>query len=155
VVVVALCGRSDDLVARLEHAYAGDGQVRVLGFTDEMAELLAATDVLVHSTAGLTVLEAYMLGCRVLSFGLGVGHIRVNNEAFARFGIAEVVSSRRGLRPALERALAGERTARYPQFARLPEASAAILGLASATAAGSPPGRPGGGRRLRPRSGVG
>jgi UDP-N-acetylglucosamine:LPS N-acetylglucosamine transferase len=154
VVVVALCGRSDDLVGRLEHAYAGDEQVRVLGFTDEMAELLAATDVLVHSTAGLTVLEAYMLGCRVVSFGLGVGHIRVNNEAFARFGIAEVVSSRRGLRPALERALAGERTARYPEFAGLPEASAAILELAAA-AAGSPPGRPAGGRRPRPRSGVG
>ena len=32
--------------------------MRVLPFTDRIAELFAAADVLVHSTAGLTVLEA-------------------------------------------------------------------------------------------------
>jgi UDP-N-acetylglucosamine:LPS N-acetylglucosamine transferase len=153
--VVALCGRSDALAARLARAHAGDGAVRVLGFTDDMAGLLAATDVLVHSTAGLTVLEAYMLGCRVISYGLGVGHVRVNNEAFARFGIAEVVSTRRRLRGAIERALAGEWTPRYRQFARLPAASAAITGLASsATGAGGPP-RPADGRRRHPPPRVG
>ncbi len=56
--------------------YAGEPRVRVEGFTDRMPEWMAASDVLVHSTCGLTVLEAHMRGCAVVSFGWGRGHIR-------------------------------------------------------------------------------
>jgi len=41
-----------------------EARVVVLGFSKRMPELLAAADVLVHSTAGLTVLEALMRGCQ-------------------------------------------------------------------------------------------
>ena len=58
-----------------------------------MSEWLAAGDALVHSTGGLTVLEAHVRGCPTISYGWGRGHIRVNNEAFRRFGIAEVAES--------------------------------------------------------------
>jgi UDP-N-acetylglucosamine:LPS N-acetylglucosamine transferase len=93
VMVLCLCGRNDALKDRLETLFAADSHVRVLGFVDDMAALLAGTDVLVHSTAGLTVLEATMLGCRVVSYGWGIGHIRVNNRAFVRYAIAEVAQS--------------------------------------------------------------
>ena len=63
-----------------------------------MSEWLAAADALVHSTGGLTVLEAYMRGCPTISYGWGRGHIRVNNAAFRRFGIAEVVGGAGGAR---------------------------------------------------------
>jgi hypothetical protein len=54
--------------------------------------------VLVYATAGLTVLEAYMGGCRVISYGFAVGHVRLNNRAFARLGIAELATrSTRGV----------------------------------------------------------
>ena len=62
------------------------------GFTERMPDWFAAADVLVHSTAGLTVLEAIMRGCGVVSYGWGRGHVRVNNEAFVRFGLAEVAA---------------------------------------------------------------
>ncbi len=47
--------------------------MRVLGFTDRMPEVLAAADVLVHSTGGVTCLEARAAGTPVVSYGLPVG----------------------------------------------------------------------------------
>jgi UDP-N-acetylglucosamine:LPS N-acetylglucosamine transferase len=67
--VVVLCGRGDALLSELERRFGGDDRVVLLGFTDRMSELMAAADVLVHSTAGLTVLEAWIRGCRPISYG--------------------------------------------------------------------------------------
>ena len=94
-----------------------------------MPDWFAAADVLVHSTAGLTVLEAIMEGCGVVSYGWGRGHVRVNNAAFKRFGLAEVAGSREELADALARALAAS-GAPDESFARLPTAASAVLGLA-------------------------
>ena len=142
VVVLCLCGRNEDLRRRLEDAFGSEQRIRVLGFVDDMATLLAATDVLIHSTAGLTVLEAHMLGCRVISYGWGRGHIRLNDRAFERLGFAAVVSSPGQLRLAVEDALAAPRTSRVARFADLPAAGTLILELAATTATASqhPPG---------------
>ena len=43
-------------------AFADEPRVHVYGFTDKMPELLAAADVLVHSTGGVTCLEAMAAG---------------------------------------------------------------------------------------------
>jgi processive 1,2-diacylglycerol beta-glucosyltransferase len=124
--VVAICGRNERVLARLRAHFGGDPRVRLLGFTDQMGDLLAAADALVHSTAGLTVLEAHVRGCPVISYGWGRGHIKVNNEAFARFGLADVAPRRRDLRPALARALAGRHEPDL-SFARLPTAASVVL----------------------------
>jgi processive 1,2-diacylglycerol beta-glucosyltransferase len=128
VTVLCLCGRNNALASRLEAVF--DERVQVLGFVDDMPTLLAATDVLVHSTAGLTVLEAYTLGCRVISYGWGIGHIRLNNRAFARYRIAEVASSPRELGAAIERGLHAPRRPRVEEFAELPAAAELVLELA-------------------------
>src|SRR5205085_7723027 len=94
---IVLCGRNDELRGRMD---AIEG-VDAWGFTDRMSDLLGAADVLVHSTAGLTILEAQIRGTRVISYGYGAGHIRVNNRAFAQLDMADVVRSPRELRAAL------------------------------------------------------
>lgn len=127
--VVCLCGRNARLRAQLTEHFAGEPRVVLEGFTEQMPEWFAAADALVHSTAGLTVLEAIMRGCAVVSYGWGMGHLRVNNEAYARFGLAEVASSREDLADALQRALA-TKPAPDESFARLPSAASAVLGLA-------------------------
>jgi UDP-N-acetylglucosamine:LPS N-acetylglucosamine transferase len=127
--VICLCGRNEELRMRLEGRYGGVGRVRLEGFTDRMPVWMAAADVLVHSTGGLTVLEASMRGLPAISYGWGRGHIRLNNAAFERFELAEVVSDRHGLPAALRRALARNRLP-AGAFAGLPSAASVVLDTA-------------------------
>jgi processive 1,2-diacylglycerol beta-glucosyltransferase len=127
VVVACLCGRNDDLRARLGERYV-DERVRLVGFTEHMSEWLAAADALVHSTGGLTVLEAYVRGCPTISYGWGRGHIRANNAAFRRYGIAEVVAGERELERALRAALES-RPAPGLSLGSLPSAASLVLSL--------------------------
>ena len=124
--VVCLCGRNDVLRRAIAEAFAGEPRVRAEGFTDQMPEWLAAGDVLIHSTGGLTVLEAIVRGCAPISYGWGRGHVRLNNEAFERFGLAVVAKSRPQLRAALERSLA-RRPVPDTSFAALPTAASVVL----------------------------
>jgi UDP-N-acetylglucosamine:LPS N-acetylglucosamine transferase len=128
--VACLCGRNDQLRMTLLARYGGHRRVRIEGFTEQMPEWLAAADVLIHSTAGLTVLEALMRGCPVISYGWGRGHIRGNNEAFVRYGLALVASDRSELETALKNVVLN---ARAPDltFAALPSAASQVLSLAA------------------------
>jgi hypothetical protein len=82
--------------------------------------------VLIHSSAGLTVLEAIIRGCPVISYGFGVGHVRASNHALRRFGLAQVVRSERDLGPALAKALEF-RPEPDGSFARRPSTASLIL----------------------------
>lgn len=128
--VVCLCGRNEDLRERLQQRFGDEPRVRVEGFTEQMPDWLAAADVLVHSTGGLTVLEALMRGCPAISYGWGRGHVRLNNAAFARFGLAEVATSRRELHESLGRTLERGRTP-TTAFAALPSAASLVLAAIS------------------------
>src|ERR1019366_6677225 len=81
--VICLTGRNEAEHARLCERFAGIPRVRVLAFTDQMSDLLAAADVLVPSTGGVTCLEAMARGCPVVSYGLAVGHARLNTRLMA------------------------------------------------------------------------
>ncbi len=52
-----------------------------------MADLLGASDVLVHSTGGMTCLEAAAQGCPVIAYGFAHGHVRHNTRAMVRHGL--------------------------------------------------------------------
>jgi processive 1,2-diacylglycerol beta-glucosyltransferase len=127
--VVCLCGHNESLYRRVAARFGDDPRVRAEGFTDRMPEWMAASDVLVHSTCGLTVLEAHMRGCAVISYGWGRGHIRSNDRALRRFGLGDVVATPAELRAALERAFARPRRP-DPRFAELPSAASLVLALA-------------------------
>ena len=124
--VVALCGRNETLRKRLLARYEEQPRARIEGFTDRMSDWLAAADVLVHSTGGLTILEAQMRGCPAISFGWGRGHVRDHNEAFRHFGLARVADSDAELREALNASLA-ERKVKEFDFASLPSAASVVL----------------------------
>jgi processive 1,2-diacylglycerol beta-glucosyltransferase len=128
--VVVLCGRSETLKARLAARFGREQRVQLWGFTERMSELMGAADVLVHATAGLTVLEAWIRGCRPISYGWGVAHIRLNNKEFERFGIAEVAPDRAALGRALDRALSQPRVP-HPEYGHQPSAADEILALAT------------------------
>jgi len=126
--VVVLVGHNERARERLQAAYAEDGRVQIWGFTDRMVTLLSAADVLIHSTAGLTVLEALMCDCRVISYGWTRGHIRINNRAYEQLDMVAVAKNRPQLAHALVHALAAPPLG--PQVPELPAAADLVLGLA-------------------------
>jgi processive 1,2-diacylglycerol beta-glucosyltransferase len=81
--IVCLAGRNEQLHEHLGATFGQESRVHVYGFTDQMPGLLAAADVLVHSTGGVTCLEARATGTPVVSYGLPVGHARLNTRAMA------------------------------------------------------------------------
>ncbi len=126
--VLALCGRSETVQRGLAARLPGETRLRIMGFTDRMGDVLAAADVLVHSTAGLTMFEARVRGCRIISYGWGVSHIRLNNAAYRRFGLAQVATTREQLAAALRRALAQPRRP-ITSYGERPSAAGVVLGL--------------------------
>ncbi|HET8861768.1 MAG TPA: NAD-dependent epimerase/dehydratase family protein [Solirubrobacterales bacterium] len=124
--VVCITGRNEIAREKLEQRHAENERVRVLGFTEQMSDWMAAADAMVHSTAGLTVLEAHIRGCPVVSYGFSAGHLRANNAAFERFGLAEVARSDHELSSTL-RHLTRERRSPDSSFASLPSIASRVL----------------------------
>ena len=91
-----------------------------------MSDWMAAADAMVHATAGLTVLEAHIRGCPVVSYGFSAGHLRANNAAFERFGLAEVARSEHELESVL-RHVTRERRSPDSSFASLPSIASRAL----------------------------
>jgi processive 1,2-diacylglycerol beta-glucosyltransferase len=96
--IVCLAGRNEQLAERLGEMFASEPRVRVWGFTDQMPQLLAAADALVHSTGGVTCLEAQAAGTPVVSYGLPVGHARLNTRAMAELDLLRLANDTRELR---------------------------------------------------------
>jgi UDP-glucose 4-epimerase len=124
--VACIAGRNEAAREKLEQRFAGEARVRVLGFTEQMSDWMAAADAMVHSTAGLTVLEAHIRGCPVVSYGFSAGHLRANNAAFERFGLAEVARSEHELESVL-RYVTRERRSPDSSFASLPSIASRVL----------------------------
>jgi hypothetical protein len=126
--VVCITGRNEVAREKLEQRFGGNERVRILGFTEQMSDWMAAADAMVHATAGLTVLEAHIRGCPVVSYGFSAGHLRANNAAFERFGLAEVARSEHELESML-RHLSRERRPPDSSFASLPSVASRVLAV--------------------------
>jgi UDP-glucose 4-epimerase len=124
--VVCIAGRNEAARERLEQRFGGNERVRIVGFTEQMSDWMAAADAMVHATAGLTVLEAHIRGCPIVSYGFAAGHLRANNAAFERFGLAEVARSEHELESVL-RHVTRERRPPDPAFASLPSIASRVL----------------------------
>ena len=115
--IVCLSGRDEELKDRLTSAFAQDSRVRVFGFTDKMPQLLAAADVLVHSTGGVTCLEAKAAGTPVVSYGLPVGHARLNTRAMATLDLLRLANNTDELREHVQASFAEVGAAHTPDAA--------------------------------------
>lgn len=109
--ILCLAGRNEQLAGRLRRSFAADARVRVYGFTQKMPEILAAADVLVHSTGGVTCLEARASGTPVVSYGLPVGHARLNTRAMAALDLLRLANDTDELREQVQASFAEARPA--------------------------------------------
>jgi processive 1,2-diacylglycerol beta-glucosyltransferase len=103
--VVCICGLNERVRERLDACFADEPRTRIYGFTRQMSELIAASDAVVHSTAGVTCLEALVRGKPIIAFGSPAGHARWNAKAIARLGMGEDCRTSRQLTKALRHAV--------------------------------------------------
>ena len=130
--IVCLAGRNDHLAGKLRNAFAEEPRVHVYGFTNRMPELLAAADVLVHSTGGVTCLEAMAAGTPVVSYGLPVGHARVNTREMAALELLRLANDKDELTEQVQASFASDpepssRDAKEPAPASDPAAVDVVL----------------------------
>ena len=105
---VVVCGRNEALRARLVAA----GRSHVLGWVENMAELIRACDVVVQNAGGLTASEALACGVPVMTYRCLPGHGRTNAEALDADGSVPWIRSPDDLRRHLTSVLAVQPTVR-------------------------------------------
>jgi processive 1,2-diacylglycerol beta-glucosyltransferase len=120
--LVCLAGKNDLIREKLSSRFARNPNVRVLGFTDKMPVILAAADVLVHSTGGVTCLEAMARGCPVVSYGLPVGHAKINTQAMADLDLVRLADSTTELRELVQQSCDGPRPGNAAEIDAMPDA---------------------------------
>lgn len=81
---LVVCGRNERLRARL----ARRPDTTVLGWVDDMEQVMAAADVVVENAGGLTAMEAMAVGVPVVSFAPIPGHGKDNVALMAEAGIS-------------------------------------------------------------------
>jgi processive 1,2-diacylglycerol beta-glucosyltransferase len=82
--VVVLCGRNE----RLRKQLSSQPGVVALGWRDDVPELMAAVDVLVHNAGGLSLTEALTAGLPAVTYRPIPGHGVANSEVLAEAGLA-------------------------------------------------------------------
>ena len=87
--VVVPCGRDLRLRQRLQ----GRPNVAALGWTDDMATVLAAADVVVENAGGLSAMEAFAVCRPVITFRPLPGHGRHNAEIMSTAGVVTYARS--------------------------------------------------------------
>jgi UDP-N-acetylglucosamine:LPS N-acetylglucosamine transferase len=101
-VPVAVCGTNERLMRRLAHR--GDGVA--LGWVDDMAGLMGASDMVIQNAGGLSSLEALAAGRPVVSYRCIPGHGIINARNLEAAGLAGWARSRLDLADTMSKALA-------------------------------------------------
>jgi processive 1,2-diacylglycerol beta-glucosyltransferase len=100
---IVVTGQNERLYRSLTHDVALAGAT-ILGFTDRMPALMAASDVLIQNAAGLTCLEAFGAGLPVVMFDPLAGHGEDNGRFLADAGLVALTRGQTSLRDTLSSA---------------------------------------------------
>jgi UDP-N-acetylglucosamine:LPS N-acetylglucosamine transferase len=125
--VVVLAGRNQEAQERLDGTFGHEPRVRVLGFTKDMSDLMGGADAIIHSTGGVTALEALLRECPVISYGAPWGHSRVNARIAEAQGLGQRAESLLELSDALHKIFDPVNPWPVPQVPPAPAAAALVL----------------------------
>jgi processive 1,2-diacylglycerol beta-glucosyltransferase len=123
--LVVLCGRNE----RLRQEVAELPRVLALAWRRDVADIMAASDVLVHNAGGLSLTEAFVSGLPAVTYRPIPGHGRANARVLAQAGVVAWPQDDRELVAEVARQCGAERT-RGPVDARPDRAFLELLNLA-------------------------
>ncbi|MGH3752637.1 MAG: glycosyltransferase [Pseudonocardiaceae bacterium] len=121
--VVVLCGRND----RLRQQLSAQPGVIALGWRDDVPELMAAADVLVHNAGGLSLTEALTAGLPAVTYRPIPGHGTANAQVLAEAGLAPWPQDEAGLAAAIRQQAA--RRGDPAQVVRRPDTASVVVAL--------------------------
>lgn len=121
--VVVLCGRNEGLRKQLS---ARPGVV-ALGWRDDVPELMAAADVLVHNAGGLSLTEALTAGLPAVTYRPIPGHGIANSQVLADAGLAPWPRDEPGLVAAIRQQAAHRGDPSH--VVRSPDTASVVLAL--------------------------
>lgn len=129
--VVVLCGRNE----ALHRSLGRTPRVVPLGWREDVADLMASADVLIHNAGGLSFTEALVAGLPALTYLPIPGHGRANAALLEQAGVAEWPRTDEQLVDAIERAYLRPRPATRPWPAGADPVDAVERALAERTPA--------------------
>ncbi|HET7327759.1 MAG TPA: wax ester/triacylglycerol synthase domain-containing protein [Nocardioidaceae bacterium] len=91
--VVAACGRNEGVRRHLEGLGLPRERMLALGWTDDMATVVQASDLVLSNAGGATALEAFATGVPVMMARPIAAHGKANAELMTTAGLAELCSS--------------------------------------------------------------
>jgi UDP-N-acetylglucosamine:LPS N-acetylglucosamine transferase len=128
--VVVATGKNAGLRARLKERLGYLDRVHVLGWRDDLPQILAASDCLIQNAGGMTCLEALDLGVPIISFEPIAGHGQYNARIMEQAGVAVWARTSETLKDLLRPAVRGERPLPRPRREPgLPSAAEALEAL--------------------------
>ncbi|KAK7972370.1 hypothetical protein PG988_006504 [Apiospora saccharicola] len=101
VLLVVLCGRN----STLQRSLSTIPRVTALGWREDISELLAIAQAMVHNAGGMAVWEAMVTGLPTITYNPLPGHGMANARVLEQSGISPWPRDRRDLRLTLEHAL--------------------------------------------------
>jgi UDP-N-acetylglucosamine:LPS N-acetylglucosamine transferase len=123
---IALTGRNERLRAALQRRFDGDPRVRLPGWTDDLAGLMAEADAIVVNAGGMTCLEALACGVPIVVYRPVAGHGSLNAKTMIEAGVAIGAQSRQELTSILAAARDGVRPLTAACLPPLPSLAAIV-----------------------------
>lgn len=88
---VVVTGENSGLKERLEKEFGREENVRILGWSEDLPALMAASDCLIQNAGGMTCIEAVEMGLPILMFDPILGHGELNCRVMDQAGAATLV----------------------------------------------------------------
>lgn len=95
--VVVICGKNMSLKSKLEFAFRHQREVCVIGYTREMSEWMAVSDVLVTKPGGITITEALTRNVPMVLYNPAPGQEKENALLFEGNDLARIAHTKEEL----------------------------------------------------------
>lgn len=86
--VIVVCGKSEELRTRVNELVGDDARFKVIGYTEQMHELMRASDLFIGKPGGLTTAESLVSGLPMVIFSPIPGQEERNSDHLLEEGVA-------------------------------------------------------------------
>ncbi|SCW82627.1 processive 1,2-diacylglycerol beta-glucosyltransferase [Paenibacillus tianmuensis] len=91
--LVIVCGRNKPLKGQIESSFAGHPRVRILGYVEDIHELMAVSSCLITKAGGITLSEALAMRLPVIVYRPLPGQEKENARFLSEQGAVEIAQS--------------------------------------------------------------